>query len=119
MPDENDNETPHTQRTHMHPTQHSTIRRSQNGLKPELRTTEPRILRTHRLITKGVSEVQGDDFVKQAVEGLQTLASKAAAKPLQLAPPAQGSLKELLAKAAQTARPFTPRKPQPTEGRAA
>lgn len=102
----------------MHPTQHSTIRRSQNGLKPELRT-EPRILRTHRLITQGISEAQGDSFVKQAVEGLQTLASKAAAKPLQLAPPAKGGLKELLSKAAETARPFMPRKPQPTEGRAA
>lgn len=92
----------------MHPTQHSTVTR---------RSIEPRILRTHRLITQGISETQGDTFVKQAVEGLQSLASKASAKPLQLAPPAPRGLKEMLSKAAQTAKSFTPR--QPNEGRAA
>ena len=52
----------------MHPTQHSTIRRS-----------EPRILRTHRLITQGVPEDKGDAIVTAAAETLTTLAAFPAA----------------------------------------
>lgn len=83
-----------------HP-QHSTTRRT---------PTEPRILTTHRLITKGVSKETGDDFVKAAAEGLLSLASKAAARPLHIAPEKRG-LHELLSQASQTAKAFTPRKP--------
>ena len=95
----------------MHPTQHSTHKRGP--------TPEPRILRTHRLITRGTSEATADEFVVAAVQGLQSLASKQAAKPLQLAPPAHGDLKSLLSKAAQTAKAFTPRRAQLNEGRVA
>jgi hypothetical protein len=83
----------------MHPTQHSTVNRP-----------EPRILRTHRLITRGVAEDKADAFVAAAVESLQSLASKQAAKPLHIAPPAKRSLQELLKQASETAKAFTPRK---------
>lgn len=86
-----------------HP-QHSTTRRT---------PTEPRILRTHRLLT-GQSEPLPpkfqDDFVKAAAEGLLSLASKAAARPLHIAPEKRG-LHELLSQASQTAKAFTPRRP--------
>jgi hypothetical protein len=82
----------------MHPTQHSTVKRP-----------EPRILRTHRLITRGVAEDKADAFVAAAVESLQSLASKPA-KPLHIAPPARRSLQELLSQASETAKAFTPRK---------
>jgi hypothetical protein len=82
----------------MHPTQHSTVKRP-----------EPRILRTHRLITRGVAEDKADAFVAAAVESLQSLGSKPA-KPLQLAPPAKRSLQELLSQASEEAKAFTPRK---------
>jgi len=87
----------------MHPTQHSTVKR-----------TEPRILRTHRLITGQPEPLPPqfqDDFVKAAAEGLMSLASKQAAKPLHIAPPAKRSLQELLSQASEKAKAFTPRKP--------
>jgi hypothetical protein len=82
----------------MHPTQHSTVKRP-----------EPRILRTHRLITRGVAEDKADALVTAAGESLQSLGSKPA-KPLHIAPPARRSLQELLSQASETAKAFTPRK---------
>jgi hypothetical protein len=63
----------------MHPTQHTTHQR------PRAAVTEPRILRTHRLITRGTSEANGDAFVQAAVEGLLSL-SKQPATRLHIAP---------------------------------
>jgi hypothetical protein len=80
----------------MHPTQHSTIR--------------PRILRTHDLITKGVSRDMADAFVKTAASNLQALGHSAAARgpKLHLAP-VKPNMQELLRRASQQAKPFTPR----------
>jgi hypothetical protein len=84
----------------MHPTQHTTIPR-----------VKPRILRTHELITKGVSTEAADAFVVAAVQGLQSL-SKQPAKPLHIAPaPAARGLHELLSQASEKAKAFTPRRP--------
>lgn len=83
----------------MHPTQHSTIPR-----------IEPRIMRTHRLITQGVSHETGDTVVKAAVESLQSLTRKPSAKALHIAPERRG-LHEMLKQASETAKSFTPRRP--------
>jgi hypothetical protein len=80
----------------MHPTQHSTIR--------------PRILRTHDLITKGVSRDAADAFIQAAACNLQALGNAAAARgpKLHLAP-VKPNMQELLSRASQQAKPFTPR----------
>ena len=83
----------------MHPTQHSTIPR-----------IEPRIMRTHRLITQGVSHEAGDTFVKSAVDSLQSLACKPSAKSLHIAPERRG-LHEMLKQASETAKSFQTRRP--------
>lgn len=68
---------------------------------------EPRILRTHRLITKGVSRETADAFIMQAASNLQSLGQS---PRLHIAPaPAQLSLQELLSRASETAKTFTPR----------
>lgn len=94
----------------MHPTQHSTIKR-----------TQPRILRTHQIITQGHAlderaAEKADQFIMQAVSGLISL-SKQAASGLQIAPtsPPRG-LHELLSQASHQAKAFTPR-PAPMPGR--
>ena len=80
----------------MHPTQHSTIR--------------PRILRTHDLITKGVSRDTADTFVKTAASNLQALGKAAEAKTPRLhIAPVRPNMQELLSRASQQAKPFTPR----------
>lgn len=70
---------------------------------------EPRILRTHRLITQGCTPQAADEFVKAAVEGLQTLASKAPAKRLYLeqgTATVRTNIQELLSQASHTAKSF-------------
>lgn len=80
----------------MHPTQHSTVR--------------PRILRTHELITKGVSTHTADAFVKTAANNLQALGQAAEAKAPRLhIAPVRPNMQELLSRASQQSRPFTPR----------
>ena len=83
----------------MHPTQHTTHKRPM-----------PRILRTHQLITQGVSPETADAFVKTAASNLQALSKAAAAKqpPLHIAP-VRPNLPELLSRASQQAKPFIPR----------
>jgi polyhydroxyalkanoate synthesis regulator phasin len=83
----------------MHPTQHSTHKR-----------TMPRVLRTHQLITQGkISREEADDFVMQAVSNLQALSKAAQAKEpkLHLAP-IRPNLPELLRTAGETVKSFTP-----------
>lgn len=71
----------------MHPTQHSTIRP-----------------------TKGVSRDTADAFVKTAASNLQALGHAATAREpkLHLAP-VKPNMQELLSRASQQAKPFTPR----------
>jgi hypothetical protein len=64
--------------------------------------TQPRILRTYELITKGVPPKKGDAVVIAAANTLQSLAVAAPGRP---------GLQEMLSKASQTARAFTPRRP--------
>lgn len=84
----------------MHPTQHSTVR--------------PRILRTHELITKGVSTHTADAFVKTAANNLQALGQAAEAKAPRLhIAPVRPNMQELLKRAGEQASPFTRRNLNP------
>lgn len=84
----------------MHPTQHSSVR--------------PRILRTHDLITKGVSRDTADAFVKTAASNLQALGHAAAARgPALHIAPVKPNMQELLSRASQQAKAFTPRQLNP------
>jgi len=78
----------------MHPTQHSTIPR-----------VKPRILRTHDLITKGVSQETADHFVIQAASSLLSLGQS---PKLHIAPAIKPrGIQELLSTASETAKTFT------------
>lgn len=85
----------------MHPTQHSTHKRP-----------IPRILRTHQLITQGVSTDAADTFIQTAAGNLQRLGKVAADKapPLHIAP-VRPDMRELLRRAGETVKTFTPVNP--------
>ncbi len=64
---------------------------------------EPRILRTHRLITQGISKEKGDILVRHLAHGLQALSHP----QLHMAPPSR-SIHELLSQASHIAKEMGP-----------
>lgn len=62
---------------------------------------QPRILRTHQLITKGVADKEGDAVVIAAANTLTSIARA----------PGRPDVHDMLRRASQTARAFTPRRP--------
>lgn len=74
-------------------------------MKPTRPNYEPPILRTHRLITKGIPAHAGDVIMLSAAESLQALA----AQPLPCKEaPTRRSVHELLSTASHIAKAFAP-----------